>query len=161
MAEASLVGAVPTGLFINNEFVPATDNKTIALENPATGQHLATVSAAQAADVELAVQAASSAYDSNWRSAKPQVRRALLNRLADLIERDGKQLASIEALDAGMLYRMSMGLSVPQAAETLRYYAGWVGKVEGQTLDIDEGMAYTRREPIGVVAAIVPWNAPL
>ncbi|PHH62118.1 hypothetical protein CDD81_7549 [Ophiocordyceps australis] len=167
MAEANLVGAgghkfsVPTGLFINNEFVAATDNKTIQLENPATGQPLATVAAAQAADVERAVQAAWRAYDGTWRRAKPQVRRALLNRLADLIEAHGKELASIEALDAGMLFRMSMGLSVPQAAETLRYYAGWVGKVEGQTVDIDEGMAYTRREPIGVVAAVVPWNAPL
>ncbi|PHH91914.1 hypothetical protein CDD83_9781 [Cordyceps sp. RAO-2017] len=166
MAEASLTGAegrkitVPTGLFINNEFSAASDGKTIDLENPASGAFLAKVSAAQAKDVDRAVDAAAAAFK-EWRHTTPAQSRALLNKLADLIERDGQELASLEALDAGMLYRVSLGLSIPQAAETCRYYAGWIGKLEGRSMDIAEGMAYTRREPIGVCAAVVPWNAPL
>lgn len=81
--------------------------------------------------------------------------------MADLIERDANELASIEAVDAGMLYRMSLGLSVALAAETCRYFAGWTDKLDGQSMRIAEGMAYTQREPIGVCSAIVPWNAPL
>ncbi|KAM3414778.1 hypothetical protein BST61_g9929 [Cercospora zeina] len=125
---------VPTGLFINNEFVPAHDGFTIDLENPANGTQLATVSSARAADVDRAVDAAERAYNETWRHTAPETRRNLLHRLADLVERDGKELASLEAVDAGILYRESLGLGVGH---------------------------YTRREPYVVCAAIVPWNAPL
>ncbi|GJN78148.1 hypothetical protein PLIIFM63780_001641 [Purpureocillium lilacinum] len=140
--------ALPTGLFIDNKFVAATDSQTIDIENPSTGAHLATVSAAQAADVKRAVKSSLAAFTSSWRQSEPSTRRALLNRLADLIERDANELASIEAVDAGMLYRMSLGLSVAQAAETCRYFAGWTDKLDGQSMRIAEGMAYTQREPI-------------
>ncbi|KAM4057369.1 aldehyde dehydrogenase family protein [Hirsutella rhossiliensis] len=167
MAEAVLVGAggrqvtVPTGLFIDNSFSPATRGETIDLENPATGKFLAKVAAAQVEDVDRAVSSSADAFKSTWRFVTPDKSRSLLNKLADLLERDAEDLASIEALDAGMLYRGSLTMSIPQAAETCRYYAGWVGKLEGRSMSIAEGMAYTRREPIGVCAAIVPWNAPL
>ncbi|PNP50062.1 hypothetical protein FNYG_15987 [Fusarium nygamai] len=146
MAFAEITGAggqkiqVPTGLFIDNEFVPAAENATVDLENPATGAFLTKVSAAQPADVDELV---------------------LLNKLADLIERDGSDLASLEAVDGGLLYRDSMGLFVPQAADTCRYFAGWADKLDGDSLILPNGMAYTRREPFGVCAAIVPWNSPL
>ncbi|UNI16365.1 Aldehyde dehydrogenase (NAD(+)) [Purpureocillium takamizusanense] len=156
-----LVVKVPTGLFIDNKFSPATDNQTIDVENPSTGAHLATVSAAQAADVDQAVQSSLTAFTSSWRRSEPSTRRALLNRLAGLIERDAKELASLEAVDAGLLYRMSLGLSVAQAAETCRYFAGWTDKLGGQSMRIEQGMAYTQREPIGVCSAIIPWNGPL
>lgn len=85
----------------------------------------------------------------------------LLSKLADLIERDSIELASLEAIDAGILYGESLHLSVPQAVDTLRYFAGWADKGAGQSLPIPNGLAYTQHEPLGVCAAIVPWNAPL
>lgn len=152
---------VPTGLFIDNKFSPATDDETVTIENPATGNILATVAAAQAADVNRAVASSKAAFKNTWTNTSPGQRRALLNKLADLIEKHGQEFASIEALDAGMLYNLSMGLSITQATETVRYYAGWADKLDGQSIDIEQGLAYTRREPIGVCAAIVPWNSPL
>ncbi|KAF6803449.1 putative aldehyde dehydrogenase, partial [Colletotrichum musicola] len=151
---------VTTGLFINNEFVPATGDATIDLENPSTGAHLATVSAAQEQDVDKAVASSKAAYP-GWKNTPPTARRDLLNALASALEAHAEELASLEAVDAGILYRDSMGLHVPQSVENLRYFAGWADKVDGETLAIPEGMAYTRREPIGVCAAVIPWNAPL
>ncbi|RYP67473.1 hypothetical protein DL770_008614 [Monosporascus sp. CRB-9-2] len=152
--------AIPTGLFIGNEFVPATQGETLDLENPATGSFLATVSAAQPADVDKAVASSKAAFQ-EWRKVAPAQRRALLNRLGDLIERDGPELATIEAVDAGVLYGLSLGKSVALAAETCRYFAGWADKIQGKTINIEDGLAYTKQEPIGVCAAIVPWNMPL
>ncbi|KAH7028911.1 LOW QUALITY PROTEIN: aldehyde dehydrogenase domain-containing protein [Microdochium trichocladiopsis] len=152
--------SVSTGLFIDNKFVPATDNATLEVENPATGKHLATVSAAQKADVDIAVASSKKAFAS-WRKTSPSQRRDYLLALATALEKHASELASLEALDAGILYRESMGLNVSQALENLRYFAGWADKVDGETLTIPEGFAYTRREPIGVCAAIVPWNSPL
>lgn len=77
------------------------------------------------------------------------------------MERDGDDLASLEALEAGILFAESKALNVKQATETLRYFAGWADKISGQLLHTPQGYAYTTRNPIGVCAAIVPWNAPL
>lgn len=130
-------------------------------ENPFNGKALADISAAQASDVDKAVAAAEKAFNGTWKLTQPTVRRDLMNRLADLIERDNEELASLESVDAGILFRESSGMFVPQAVETLRYYAGWADKVDGQSLHIPQGISYSRRVPIGVCAAIVPWNAPL
>ncbi|XP_044714412.1 aldehyde dehydrogenase family domain-containing protein [Hirsutella rhossiliensis] len=146
--------------FSSTTAFPATRGETIDLENPATGKFLAKVAAAQVEDVDRAVSSSADAFKSTWRFVTPDKSRSLLNKLADLLERDAEDLASIEALDAGMLYRGSLTMSIPQAAETCRYYAGWVGK-RRSIHEYCRGMAYTRREPIGVCAAIVPWNAPL
>ena len=152
--------SVYTGLFIDNEFVPAAGDATIDLENPATGEHLATVSCAQEQDVDKAVKSSQAAHTS-WKTTAPGIRRQLLNKLADLLERDAADVSALESLDAGILFNDSTRLNVPQALENLRYFAGWADKVDGLTLAIPEGMAYTRREPYGVCAAIVPWNSPL
>ncbi|KLP10116.1 Uncharacterized protein Y057_2594 [Fusarium fujikuroi] len=166
MAELTITGAagrkitLPTGLFIDNTFTPAEANKTVTIENPTTASPIGSVSAAQTSDVDRAVLSARKA-SATWKNTPPQERRRLLNKLADLIERDVEEFASIEAVDAGMLYNMSMGMSVPQAAETCRYFAGWADKLDGQSLDYESGLAYTKREPIGVCAAVVPWNTPL
>jgi aldehyde dehydrogenase (NAD+) len=130
------------------------------LESPLTGCRLATVSAAQIDDVDRAVQSSTDAY-AVWKQKNPSARRTLLHRLADLVERDASLFASLEAIDAGILYQDSLRLNVQQAVENLRYFAGWADKVDGLTLSIPDGMAYTRRVPIGVCAAIIPWNAPL
>ena len=152
---------VPTGLFIDNQFLPATGESTIDLENPSTGKFLAKVYAAQAADVDKAVASSKKAFTTSWRATTQETRRQLLHRLGDLIERDAEELASLEAVDAGVLYRASLALGVAQAAEACRYFAGWADKIHGTSMHITQGLAYTRREPIGVCAAIVPWNAPL
>ncbi|KAM0425179.1 hypothetical protein ACHAPT_009496 [Fusarium lateritium] len=167
MAEITLTGSggrkitIPTGLFIDNKFSPAADGKTVAVENPSTGDTIADLSAAQAADVDRAVASSKAAFQDTWRSTGPAKRRALLNKLGDLIEQHAEELASIEAIDAGMLYTMSLGMSVAQAVECCRYYAGWADKLDGQSIENDQTLSYTRREPIGVCAAIVPWNSPL
>jgi aldehyde dehydrogenase (NAD+) len=131
------------------------------LQNPATGASLGSISAAESADIDKAVAAAEAAYRTTWRGTGCEDRRRLLLRLADLLERDAEVLASLEAVDAGILYRDSFGIFVPQAVETCRYYAGWADKIGGDALTITQGVAYTRREPFGVCAAVVPWNAPL
>lgn len=148
-------------MFIDNEFVPATNNELLDVDNPTTGDLLAKVSAAQAIDVDKAVASSQTAFSESWLKTTPQQRRQLLHRLGDLMERDTVELASIEAVDAGMLFRDSQALSVHQATETCRYFAGWADKIQGKSMKISEGIAYTKREAIGVCAAIVPWNAPL
>ncbi|KAF5246387.1 hypothetical protein FANTH_6903 [Fusarium anthophilum] len=166
MAELTITGAggrkitLPTGLFIDNTFTPAEANKTVIVENPTTASPIGSLSAAQTSDVDRAVLSSRKA-SATWKTTPPQERRRLLNKLADLIERDVQDFASIEAVDAGMLYNMSMGMSVPQAAETCRYFAGWADKLDGQSIDYESGLAYTKREPIGICAAVVPWNTPL
>lgn len=109
----------------------------------------------------MAVAVASKAFRSEWKAVSPQHRGRLLNKLADLIERDGDELASLEAIDVGVPFSESRFLHVNHAVETLRYFAGWADKLSGKLLQIADGIAYTMREPIGVCAAIVPWNAPL
>ena len=151
---------VPTGLFIHNKFEAATDGKTVTVENPSTGNVIGDVSAAQTSDVDRAVASSQEAL-ATWKTTQPSERRKLLNRLADLIEKNAQDFASIEAVDAGLLYKMSLGLSVTQAVETCRYFAGWTDKLDGQSMDYDQGLAYTKREPIGVCAAVLPWNTPL
>ncbi|PKX97961.1 putative aldehyde dehydrogenase [Aspergillus novofumigatus IBT 16806] len=151
---------VPTGLFIHNEFTPSSANETLTVENPTTGSTLGTVSAATAADVDRAVTSATTGFQT-WRTTPGPERGRLLLKLADLIERDAEEFASLEAVDAGILYTDSMGMNIPQAVANLRYYAGWADKIDGKTLEIPGGVGYTFREPLGVCAAIVPWNAPL
>ncbi|KAJ5617162.1 hypothetical protein N7537_002276 [Penicillium hordei] len=151
---------IPTGLFIHNEFVPSATGLTLAVENPSTGIQLGTISAAGPEDINKAVESAKSAFKT-WRTVPGPVKAQLLLKLADLLERDAKDMASLEAVDAGVLYTDSIGMNIPQAIGCLRYYAGWAGKIDGKTLDIDGGIAYTHREPLGVCGAIVPWNAPL
>jgi aldehyde dehydrogenase (NAD+) len=155
--ESLTVEVVPTGLFIDNEFVPALSGATIDIENPSAGTNLATVSAAQKEDVDRAVASAKKAF-ATWKTTTPATKRQLLNKLADLVERDAAELASLEALEGGVLYKDSIHLHIPQSVETLRYFAGWSDKVDGDSIKITQGLAYTRREPIGVCGAIVPWN---
>ncbi|GFF22213.1 aldehyde dehydrogenase [Aspergillus udagawae] len=166
MASITVTGAagrqisVPTGLFIHNEFTPSSSNETLTVENPTTGNILGTISAATAADVDRAVTSATTGFQT-WRATPGPERGRLLLKLADLIERDAEEFASLEAVDAGILYTDSMGMNIPQTIANLRYYAGWADKIDGKTLEIPGGVGYTFREPLGVCAAIVPWNAPL
>ncbi|KAJ5474238.1 hypothetical protein N7475_003804 [Penicillium sp. IBT 31633x] len=151
---------VPTGLFINNEFVSSSTGQTLVVENPSTGEHLGTISAAGPDDINKAVEAAKAGF-TKWKKVPGHAKAQLLIKLADLLQRDAQDLASLEAVDAGVLYADSIGMNIPQAVGCLRYYAGWADKIDGKTLDMEGGIAYTHREPLGVCGAIVPWNAPL
>ncbi|AZG46664.1 aldehyde dehydrogenase family protein [Gordonia insulae] len=155
-----------TGLYIGGEWRDGRD--TFTTLNPATGQPLAELAAADAGDVDAAVSAATAAFRGDWGALAPSRKGALLNKLADLVERDVEQLAALESLDMGRPVGMSAAMMIPNLIGTLRYYAGWADKINGELIANDGYMggpvpthAYTRREPLGVVAAIVPWNAPL
>lgn len=153
-----------TGIFIDNEWHRSIDQKTFPTINPATGEVIADVQEGGAADVDVAVKAAKKAFklDSVWRTMDASKRGMLLNRLADLMERDRKYLASLETLDNGKPYATAYGFDVPASVAALRYYAGWADKNHGKVIPMDGTyLAYTRHEPVGVCGQIIPWNFPL
>ena len=154
-----------TEMFIDGTWSQAQE--TFDDLNPATGELLAKIANGSAEDVDRAVRAARRALDGEWGDTPGIVRARLLNRLADLIERDAEVLARLEALDIGKPVGQPGMLDIPNAVATFRYFAGWADKIEGAAIPTAGymGMAkthsYTVREPIGVVAAIIPWNTPL
>ncbi|EFP01288.1 CRE-ALH-1 protein [Caenorhabditis remanei] len=176
-----------TGIFINNEFVSAKSGKTFETINPANGKVLANVAEGDKADVDIAVKAATKAFQigSEWRRMDASQRGVLLNRLADLMERDRVILASLESLDNGKPYAVAYGADLALSIKTLRnyahflnpcrnfenkpinssifsYYAGWADKNHGKTIPIEgDYFTYTRHEPVGVCGQIIPWNFPL
>jgi len=153
-----------TGLFINNEWHKSKSGKNFPTVNPTTGQVIAEIQEANKQDVDIAVAAARNAFKlgSPWRRMDASDRGVLINRLADLIERDRVYLASLETLDNGKPYAMSFNADVPMSVKSLRYYAGWADKIQGKTIPMDgEYFVYTRHEPVGVCAQIIPWNFPL
>lgn len=153
-----------TGLFINNEWHKSKSGKNFPTINPTTGQVIAEIQEANKQDVDIAVSAARSAFKlgSPWRRMDASERGVLLNRLADLMERDKVYLASLETLDNGKPYAMSLNADVPLSVKCLRYYAGWADKVQGKTIPMDgDYFVYTRHEPVGVCAQIIPWNFPI
>ena len=149
-------------LFINGQWQAARSGKTFDVLNPATGELLAKVAEGDAADVDLAVEAAAKAFPI-WSALPPAARSRMLWTLADLIERDAPLLAALESLDNGKPVSLALAVDIPLAAQSFRYYAGWCDKLEGATptTNLPSMHAYTRREPIGVCAQIVPWNFPL
>ncbi|XP_069816903.1 aldehyde dehydrogenase, mitochondrial [Dendropsophus ebraccatus] len=153
-----------TQLFINNEFQDAASKKTFPTINPSTGEVICHVAEADKADVDKAVKAARQAFKlgSPWRTMDASQRGVLLHRLADLIERDRTTLATLETLDNGKPYAISYTVDLDLAVKVLRYYAGWADKCHGKTIPADgDYFTYTRHEPVGVCAQIIPWNFPL
>ncbi|MBM9506622.1 aldehyde dehydrogenase family protein [Actinacidiphila acididurans] len=132
--------------------------------NPATGEVLAELREATEADVDAAVQAADSAFASDeWGGLLPAARAKLLLRAADLLEEHAAEIARLETQDQGQPLPISIGFSLPNAVEHLRYYAGWATKITGITapLSVPDIDYRTRREPLGVCGLIAPWNFPL
>jgi len=138
--------------------------------DPATGAHLATLSRAGAAEADRAVAAATEAlHSAAWAGMLPAARGALLWKIADLIEAHADELAELESLDQGKTYATARFGEIPGAIAQFRYFAGFATKIHGQSITPSIGyapkgkqvMAYTRPEPIGVVAAITPWNSPM
>jgi len=157
--------AIPkaTRLLINNEWVRSESGETFATINPATGDELAQVAEADAADVDKAVRAARRAFDRGpWRKTSASERGRLLHRLADLIEQHSDELAELETLDNGKPVAIARAADLPLTIACYRYYAGWADKIQGRTIPIaGDYFCYTRLEPVGVVGQIIPWNFPL
>jgi phenylacetaldehyde dehydrogenase len=161
--------AAPKKMLIGANWVDAADGARLEVRNPATGEVFTHVPAGAAADVDRAVRAARSAFEApEWSEMLPARRERLLLRLADLVETHAQQLAEIEALDNGKLVMLARHVDMAMAVDFLRYMAGWATKIEGSTHDVSvpfipqaKFFAYTRKEPVGVVGAIIPWNFPL
>ena len=152
-----------TKLLINGKWVDAADGKTFETINPATGQVIARVAEGGKADVDKAVQAARNAFEKGpWKKMSARERGKLLFRLADLIEKNSEELATLETLDNGKPISDSRNIDLPMTIDCYRYYAGWADKIEGKTIPISGPyFCYTRHEAVGVVGQIIPWNFPL
>ncbi|XP_065060505.1 aldehyde dehydrogenase, mitochondrial-like [Rhopilema esculentum] len=151
-------------VFINNEFQDAVSGKVFPTVDPSTGDVICHVAEGDKADVDIAVKAAQEAFKlgSPWRTMDASGRGRLLNRLADLMERDKEYLAALESLDNGKPFSDAYNADLSLSVNCLRYYAGWADKIHGKTIPVDGNFFnYTRREPIGVVGQIIPWNFPL
>ncbi len=159
---------VPTlKMFIGGEWTAAASNLSFTTEDPSSGKTLAEVPLAGALDVDRAVQAARAALErGSWSGAPPLVRSAALMRMADLIDAHADELAHLEALDNGKPMAKARAADVPATSSVFRYMAGWASRMDGQQIPLagrpsGQFLAYTVREPIGVVGQIVPWNFPL
>jgi acyl-CoA reductase-like NAD-dependent aldehyde dehydrogenase len=151
-------------LFINGDFVDARGGETFSTINPATEEKLADVASAGPDDVDAAVRAARAQLEpgSEWQKMKPRDRAKVMWRIADMLSARAEEIGRIETLDNGKPIFESQFVDTPAAAECLYYFAGWSGKVTGETIPVQENaFTYTLREPVGVVGAITPWNFPL
>lgn len=153
--------SIQSKLLIDGRWCDGVDGDTIAVTNPYDGTLLAHIAAATAADVDLAVEAATRALP-GWKALSAHDRGRLLLKLADAIEADTANLARLEAMDTGHPIRDCLSLDVPRTVLCFRYFGGMADKLEGAVVPVDAGfLNYVEREPIGVVGAIVPWNFPL
>lgn len=150
-------------LFIGGKWLDSVSGKTFPTTNPSTGETICQVAEGDKADVDLAVKAARKAFtDSPWSRMNASDRARLLNKLADLIEKNTEELAALETLDNGKPYKDSLTIDLPMTVKCYRYYAGWADKIQGKTIPVDgDFFCYTRHEPVGVVGQIIPWNFPL
>ena len=161
----------PGRLLIDGQWVEAASGKTFETLNPATEESLGRVAHGAAEDIELAVAAARRCFDderSDWRRMTPSERGKVIHRIGDLIERHADELAVLETLDNGKPLTVAKAADVALAADLFHYMSGWTTKIEGHTIPISavtspgsEFLAYTRKEPVGVVGQIIPWNFPL
>jgi len=149
-------------LLINNEWRDASGGKTMEVVNPATEEVCATVASATRDDMDTAVQAARAALNGPWGKMSARERGRLVSRMADRLMERADEVSRLETLHNGKPIFESRQIEIPAAAECLEYYAGWADKVMGETIPVKGNyLTYTLREPLGVVAAIVPWNFPL
>lgn len=160
--------AKPHKLLIDGAWVAAASGKTFDVRDPSSDHVIAHCSLGDAADVDLAVAAARRAFEAGgWAQMKPVDRERVLHRLADLIEKHADELAELEAIDNGKSVVMARHVDIKAALEVWRYMAGWPTKLEGKTLPLSGTLvpgqqyaAFSTREPIGVVGAVIAWNFP-
>src|SRR5579863_7947717 len=156
-------------ILINGKWVDAASGKTFATYNPATGDVLSLIAEGDKEDINRAVKAARAAFDSGpWSKITPSERGRLIWKIADQIDKHLEEFAQLESLDNGKPLTIARVADVPLAADLFRYMAGWATKIEGNTIPISvpytpgaKYLAYTLREPVGVVGQIIPWNFPL
>uniref|UniRef100_A0A8C0IIJ4 10-formyltetrahydrofolate dehydrogenase n=1 Tax=Bubo bubo TaxID=30461 RepID=A0A8C0IIJ4_BUBBB len=154
---------MPYQCFINGHFINADDGKTYDTINPI----IASVSSASLADVDKAVAAAKEAFENGeWGRMNARERGRLMYRLADLMEEHQEELATIESIDSGAVYTLALKTHVGMSVQTFRYFAGWCDKIQGATIPINQArpnhnLTFTKKEPIGVCAIVIPWNYPL
>jgi phenylacetaldehyde dehydrogenase len=152
-------------LLIDGKSRDAKSGKKFDVFDPATGQAIAAVAEADAADVDEAVKGARRAFETGpWSKTSPADRCKLMWKLADLLESHADEIAQLESLDNGKPIRDARNVDLPGSYEILRYMAGWATKINGSTITVSspgDWHAYTLREPVGVVGQIIPWNFPL
>lgn len=151
-----------TQLLIDGKFVNSSSGKTFDTFNPATEQKIASIQEATVEDVNKAVKAARKAFDEGpWRRMAAAERGRLMYKLADLIEKNQDELSALESLDNGKPFGISKAVDFALVVGCLRYYAGWADKIHGKTIPISGPFfSYTKSEPVGVCAQIIPWNFP-
>ncbi|MBN3272672.1 AL1L1 dehydrogenase, partial [Polyodon spathula] len=152
---------------LQNSFVDAEGGKTYQTINPNDGMAICSVSLAQVSDVDKAVAAAKEAFENGeWGKMNPRDRGRLMYKLADLMEEHQEELATIESIDSGAVYTLALKTHIGMSIQTFRYFAGWCDKIQGCTIPINQArpnrnLTFTKREPIGVCAIVIPWNYPL
>src|SRR2546421_2311554 len=159
----------PKKILIDGKWVDAVSGKTFATLDPSTEEPLVQVAEGDKQDVDLAVKAARRAFENGpWRTMTASERGRAIWKLADLMEQHLEQFAELETLDNGKPISVARAADVPLAVDLFRYMAGWTTKIEGATIPISvpytpgaKYLSYTLREPVGVVAQIIPWNFPL
>jgi aldehyde dehydrogenase (NAD+) len=163
MATALQIQVKPGKLFIGGKWVDAASGKTFPTINPATAETITVLAEGDERDVAAAVEAARKAFESGpWPEMSASDRGKILWKIGDLIDKYNEELGTLETLDNGKPVFESRQVDLPMVAEVFRYYAGWATKIHGETVPVrGPFLNYTLREPIGVVAAIVPWNFPL
>ena len=149
-------------LFIGNEWREASGGRTIPVINPSTEEVIAEVAAAEQPDVDAAVAAARAALNGPWGTWSARERGRIVWKIGEKLMERADEIARLETLHNGKPIFESRQIEVPAAAECFQYYAGWADKIHGETVPVKGNyLTYTLREPVGVVAAIVPWNFPL
>src|SRR5262247_3265563 len=149
-------------LFINGEWRDASGGQTIEVVNPATEEVIAEVASADKADVDAAVAAARAALDGPWGKLSARERGRLIWKMGEKLIERADEIARLETLHNGKPIFEARQIEIPAAAECFQYYAGWADKIHGETVPVKGNyLTYTLREPVGVVAAIVPWTFPL
>ena len=149
-------------LFINNDWRDAAGGKVLEVVNPATEDVIAEVASAEQSDVDAAVAAARAALDGPWGRMSARERGKLVWKIGETLLERADEIARLETLHNGKPIFESRQIEVPASAECFQYYAGWADKIHGETVPVKGNyLTYTLREPVGVIAAIVPWNFPL
>src|SRR5581483_11363004 len=154
---------IHTKAFINGNYADAASGATFDTVNPGTGKLLARVAAGDAEDIDRAVGAARTAFRKGvWANVAPAKRKQVLKRFAELILKNGEELALLETLDMGKPIGVSLNVDIPSAARCIEWYAEAIDKIYDEVAPTGPGsLAIVTREPMGVVGAIVPWNYPL
>ncbi|XP_075456687.1 mitochondrial 10-formyltetrahydrofolate dehydrogenase [Ascaphus truei] len=158
---------MPHQCFINGQFLNADDGKTYDTINPTDGSVICKVAYCSVADVDKAVAAAKDAFENGeWGKMNARDRGRLLYKLADIMEEHQEELATIEAIDSGAVYTLALKTHVGMSVQTFRYFAGWCDKIQGCTIPINQArpnrnLTFTKKEPLGVCAIVIPWNYPL